>query len=85
MELLRNVFDHSTAVSMLSSPTRSEFAPLRRGMGFKIVTEWAYVENQPLCFSERKFSSTLHDPFTPRPENPSWSKHRFSRLIANNF
>jgi hypothetical protein len=35
--------------------------------------------------SERKFSSTLHDPFTPRPGNPSWSKHRFSRLIANNF
>jgi hypothetical protein len=36
-------------------------------------------------FSERKFSSTLHDPFTPRAGNPSWLKRRFSRLIANNF
>jgi hypothetical protein len=39
-----------------------------------------------LCsFSERKFSSTLHYPSTPRAGNPSWSSHRFSRLIANNF
>ncbi len=35
--------------------------------------------------SERKFSSNLHDPSTPRPGNPSWSRHRFLRLIANNF
>ncbi len=36
-------------------------------------------------YSERKFSSTLHDPSTPRAGTPSWSSHRFSRLIANNF
>ncbi len=35
--------------------------------------------------SERKFSSTLHDPSTPRPGNPSSSSCRFSPLIANNF
>jgi hypothetical protein len=39
----------------------------------------------PIHYSERKFSSTLHYPFTPRPGNPSWSRHRFFRFIADNF
>jgi hypothetical protein len=52
---------------------------------FRIESSTLQSQVRRTIFSERKFSSTLHDPSTPRPGKPSWSSHRFSRLIANNF
>ncbi len=75
---------HKSEVSFLMTTTFVFF------FFFLLPHTWPYqgrimIYQRQELNSERKFSSTLHDPSTPMPGNPSWSRRRFLRLIANNF